>query len=1396
MRRASLLVITILVTFLAVPVQAFAQVGELALRPVDGALITSTEQAHAESSTSEVTGLTLDGTPLDARPVFSGEPFAFVFEGNGLDVRYVNGIEVAGHQVYTLDGVSSWATEALTIEAAWLHPGENQVRLFTGARPGICNLDDFDVRNVRLRLPDGSEITDPAHPSTEQITLGDGTCGSDQTRPREVTYTFDIPADAGTGPLGAVADIDPAALADGAHDLVATTDGGAVTHTVWSDHTLTRPEEVEALLRPGFAAEQVIEAEDLLPPVAQDIAVAQAPNCCLVKFNGDAQLLAGEDTGAYDPPVDGSSFTVDVPVEATGRYHLAVDVTNAPEYGIFQLAINGSPIGQPYDAYAPALTVDRRASFGTVDLGTGIAQLTVTVTGANPASAGRMVGLDAIRLQPVPSGPDILSPADGAVVSGLVPVVGYTAEVHPRALTIDGTSPGARQLLGGESASLVFEGGGGNGLQGSFANRIEVRGQEFPIPGNVQDWTEDAVDIPSELLAPGENTVTFIAGLDSGCNHDDFDIRNVRLELADGTVLEDPTVAGQIVVFGDGTCDQTVGGRSRALEYDFTFVIPEPGDGVAYHPGLGTVWDTTAVPDGEHTVTLDHRDGTSTVNTVVVDNTAPEITGTVPAEGDTLKGTVTLAVAAADATSGIAATEVTIDDQPYQVGEALSSDDLTDGTHEMVVTVTDLGGNTTSQTVTFSSIAESPEVEILSPADGADDVSTAPTLEIRAVDPAGDPLTATFYPAQLGEPTADGAWNGSTIDLPADLDSTAEDPIADVTGAIRPDGAYLDSPDTGETPFQRFDLPVPEGGSDLEINWEGRIDHAREIVLSAYDLAAGEWRELARRRGDSAGDVRLRVPVTEEFVDGGTVHVLLAGHDPFADDIVDAPDEQFRDPDTYDFAIAWMTDTQYLSEGAVGGGPADYRFAAAYRDMTDWIVEQADDLKIDYVAHTGDIINNWITIGDESEGYEQRARREFGFASETMAVLEEAGIPYGVTPGNHDNKFGTTNELFNEFFPPSRFETASRNAEQEYFGGSWRDGDYHNHYDLFTAGGVDFIVVYLGFIADEDEIQWANDVLREHSDRNAIFATHEYLMPSLEPDGRDGPLSNENERSQGIQLFEQVVLPNENVFLVLSGHTHGVALNIKRNVGTPGRTVVEMLANYQFYELGGQRRTGHLRLLQFDLDRSELSVNTYSPTLDDHNAEEFDTDLNRDYTAAADEFTVPVDLTTRTTQFGTDAVYLAARGGEPIGTVEVGERDTATMTWNGLEPGTRYGWYAAVDDGRGGVTESATATFTTSPVPGWRQEAVYTAGDRVVWDGKLWEAAWWTQGDEPGANPHGPWQEIAPPGENGIAPWTGTRIYHAGDVVSYDGVIWEAQWWTRGDEPGAERWGPWRRVDG
>ncbi|GAA1993507.1 hypothetical protein GCM10009718_34030 [Isoptericola halotolerans] len=76
------------------------------------------------------------------------------------------------------------------------------------------------------------------------------------------------------------------------------------------------------------------------------------------------------------------------------------------------------------------------------------------------------------------------------------------------------------------------------------------------------------------------------------------------------------------------------------------------------------------------------------------------------------------------------------------------------------------------------------------------------------------------------------------------------------------------------------------------------------------------------------------------------------------------------------------------------------------------------------------------------------------------------------------------------------------------------------------------------------------------------------------------------------------------------------------------------------------------------------------------------------------------------------------------------------------------------------------------------------------------------------ANPDPTVVELLPPvsgdgAEPGPAPWYATGVYLAGDVVQHDGVVYEARWWTRNQEPGdtvtrgrshVEATGPWAEV--
>nr|WP_086938757.1 glycosyl hydrolase family 18 protein [Thaumasiovibrio occultus] len=89
----------------------------------------------------------------------------------------------------------------------------------------------------------------------------------------------------------------------------------------------------------------------------------------------------------------------------------------------------------------------------------------------------------------------------------------------------------------------------------------------------------------------------------------------------------------------------------------------------------------------------------------------------------------------------------------------------------------------------------------------------------------------------------------------------------------------------------------------------------------------------------------------------------------------------------------------------------------------------------------------------------------------------------------------------------------------------------------------------------------------------------------------------------------------------------------------------------------------------------------------------------------------------------------------------------------------------------------------------WQPEATYVKGNRVVFNHKLYEAKWWTQGNEPGAL-HGPWQLI----NTASRPeWSAETVYLAGDQVTHNGTRYEAQWWTLDNQPGVPN-GPWLAI--
>ena len=88
------------------------------------------------------------------------------------------------------------------------------------------------------------------------------------------------------------------------------------------------------------------------------------------------------------------------------------------------------------------------------------------------------------------------------------------------------------------------------------------------------------------------------------------------------------------------------------------------------------------------------------------------------------------------------------------------------------------------------------------------------------------------------------------------------------------------------------------------------------------------------------------------------------------------------------------------------------------------------------------------------------------------------------------------------------------------------------------------------------------------------------------------------------------------------------------------------------------------------------------------------------------------------------------------------------QTVSGLKAATPYTVEVVAINNNGIRSNRATMSFTTAgdivtPENTWKQDKEYWTGDRVIYNGKEYEAKWWTKGDQPDLSGlYGPWKEI------------------------------------------------------
>ena len=479
---------------------------------------------------------------------------------------------------------------------------------------------------------------------------------------------------------------------------------------------------------------------------------------------------------------------------------------------------------------------------------------------------------------------------------------------------------------------------------------------------------------------------------------------------------------------------------------------------------------------------------------------------------------------------------------------------------------------------------------------GTFDEPTPMPLEVRALTVASRLTLEPRHTAAFTQPLGATAVGSSVQVVEAHAGTSAlgalETRIGDAERAIdRPEAAVMTASDDGyDFPYVRFSIAVEPGPAT--VHWRGTALGRSEVRLSVWSETAGGWRALDSGSGNAAGLVEQPTPSPLQLsgrleageTAGGSAWLLVQ--------VVPRSDrmpasEELAPPADYDFAVTHLTDTQYLTEA----------YPEVYADLVGWVAGSAEQRKIAFATHTGDLVQNWV----DPDQPEDRARHEFEIASRMQAVLDDAGVPNSVLPGNHDNKRGVTSDLFNEYFGPERY------AGVPWYGGSIAPGDNSANFSTFTAGGARMLMLSLPYAYGEREIAWAEEVVASHPDANVIVSTHEHLTPK----GIDVLAARSNSSrwvSRAGQLWERVIAPNRNVALVLSGHFHGLGGIVTENAGgIPGHTVLEALADYQeFRTHTGERATGFARLLQFDLGSGRVSVDALSPTLGAKNSFPYD----------------------------------------------------------------------------------------------------------------------------------------------------------------------------------------------
>src|SRR5664280_838972 len=193
------------------------------------------------------------------------------------------------------------------------------------------------------------------------------------------------------------------------------------------------------------------------------------------------------------------------------------------------------------------------------------------------------------------------------------------------------------------------------------------------------------------------------------------------------------------------------------------------------------------------------------------------------------------------------------------------------------------------------------------------------------------------------------------------------------------------------------------------------------------------------------------------------------------------------------FTIAVIPDTQNY---------VDYTHSQpvsleTFKQETGYLASHKRQMNLAFVTHVGDVVQHGDGTNGTPDDVTYGAGIEWDMAKEAMSILADSGVPFGMTPGNHDydNYSYTTgyqplqsNVMWSAYFGSH----SSLFHGQPWYGGASDRLAFDpglSSFQIFEAGDKRFLHISLQMEASDAALAWAQGVIDSHKGYATLVTT-------------------------------------------------------------------------------------------------------------------------------------------------------------------------------------------------------------------------------------------------------------------------------------------------------------------